>query len=311
MRPRDVPEAQRLANALHEFEDALGALPGISDPQRRRVLIEQFVESLRRVRWVRHYVNARVGPARSDPGSGVFDPIKAAILHTRAGNIEEAYWLVFLFTHFGKPPRIGWQHLADIYGALGGNMCWDWPTVGQDVNAFRDWLDTNMEALTSRPHRFGNHRKYESLGGWSANGTGAVVASYVNWVAAGGNHALRFAAALSDANGDGQIAFSALFSSQRPIHRFGRVARFDYLSMVSKLELAPIEPDSAHLAGSTGPLDGARLLFDGTPTGGPTASQLEAKVTQLEAYLGIGFDPVEDGLCNWQKSPDVFRPFRG
>jgi hypothetical protein len=30
---------------------------------------------------------------------------------------------------------------------------------------------------------FGNHRKYESLQGLAANGTGEVVASYVRWIA--------------------------------------------------------------------------------------------------------------------------------
>ena len=38
---------------------------------------------------------------------------------------------------------------------------------------------------------------------------------------------------------------------------------------------------------------------------------LEAALTPLRAELNVGFDVLEDALCNWQKSPDEFKPFRG
>lgn len=310
MRLRDVPEADRIAQAIGAYETSMGPLPGIANGDRRSVLIEQMIESLRRVRWVRHFLRAHIGQGRLDPTSGIFDPIKAAILHTRAGNPEEACWLVFLFTHFGKPRKIGWQHVADIYGALGADP-WDWPGISGEVNSFRQWLADNLDLLRERPHGFGSHRKYESLGAWSPNGTGAIVASYVEWVAEAGNHVSRFGSAVEAAGGDARAAFGTLFASMKGVRRFGRTARFDYLSMISKLELSPITPDSAHIAGSTGPLVGARLLFDHPSDTSSTATDLEDRAIALESFLGIGFDPLEDSLCNWQKSPDVFKPFRG
>jgi hypothetical protein len=31
----------------------------------------------------------------------------------------------------------------------------------------------------------------------------------------------------------------------------------------------------------------------------------------LREELDVGFDVIEDALCNWQKSPAEFKPFRG
>jgi len=50
------------------------------------------------------------------------------------------------------------------------------------------------------------------------------------------------------------------------VERFGRTAKFDYLTMVGKLGLAAIEPGSTYMQGATGPLKGARLLFGGRAT---------------------------------------------
>jgi Alpha-glutamyl/putrescinyl thymine pyrophosphorylase clade 3 len=313
VRPGDAREAQRLRKALKAYERDFASLPGIAPAACRQVFLEQLVESERRVRYVRYFVQARIAPTRTDPFSGQFDPLKAAILQHRDGNLEEAYWMVFLFVHFGKHRTAGWRYSADTYSGLGNAHKWDWPHVSAGVPAFRDWLDENQATLRdpSRPHGFGNHRKYESLGAWSENGTGSVVASYVEWVSTLGTHRAHFEKAVSEAKGDRERAFNILFNSMRPIRRFGRTARFDYLSMVGKVGLAPIRPDHAYLVGSTGPLAGARLLF-GPPAGNPsTASALHAKVIELEGYLNVGFDPLEDALCNWQKSPGVFKPFRG
>jgi hypothetical protein len=91
------------------------------------------------------------------------------------------------------------------------------------------------------------------------------------------------------------------------VARFGRTARFDYLTMLGKLGLAAIQPGSTYMEGATGPARGARLLF------GVDASQrtLDQWVVQLGSILSLGMQEMEDSLCNWQKSPAVFRRFRG
>ncbi|HEV2687133.1 MAG TPA: hypothetical protein VGV35_01225, partial [Bryobacteraceae bacterium] len=109
-----------------------------------------------------------------------------------------------------------------------------------------------------------------------------------------------------EAGGDPGAAFDSLYRSMEVVRRFGRLARFDYLTMVGKLELAPIKPGSAYLNGSTGPLAGARLLF-----GNGSAANLDEWVIQLDGKLQVGMQVLEDSLCNWQKSPEAFKAFRG
>lgn len=54
----------------------------------------------------------------------------------------------------------------------------------------------------------------------------------------------------------------------------------------------------------------ARLLF-GNPKAG--AAALDGILVQLDGHLKLrfGMQVLEDALCNWQKSPSKFVPFRG
>ena len=300
----------RLTDALHQYEQAKGVLPGIAQPERRVALIEQLVASVRRTQYFEHLLTHPRGSSVADPATEAFNPLRAAILHERAGNRDEAFWLAFLFVHFGKHRRSGWRLIADIYGRLGSGTHWSWDAVTGDVNAFRKWLDENVAEIKSlEPRRgFGNHRKYESLGAWNDNGTGAVVASYVDWVGASG-HDARIAQIASKATNPAQ-RFDVLYESVQEVRRFGRTGAFDYCSTLSKLGFVSIEPSAACLDGATGPLTGARLLLS-QPEERLSPAELEAMLAPLRAELSVGFDDLEDALCNWQKSPDEFRPFRG
>ena len=91
-----------------------------------------------------------------------------------------------------------------------------------------------------------------------------------------------------------------------------RMARFDYLTMLGKLGLAPITPDRPYLHGATGPLRGARSLFLGNPTASRLSTNaLDTRVVQLGTALQVGMQEMEDSLCNWQKSPSQLRVYRG
>jgi len=105
--------------------------------------------------------------------------------------------------------------------------------------------------------------------------------------------------------------FDHLYRSMEAVASFGRTARFDYLTMIGKLKLAPIEPGSTYMQGATGPLTGARLLFTGSETGSLSRASADTYVIELEGRLRVGMQVMEDSLCNWQKSPDAFKPFRG
>lgn len=309
MRSRDRELAGRLDAGLRAFSRGNRPLPGIDDPARRETLVEQLVESIRRVKFVEVLRARKLSHRRSEPNDELFDPLRAAILGQREGNPEEAFWLVFLLVHFGKHARAGWRYAREVYGRLGEGSRWDWPRVSADPSGFRAWLHARQNELKRDgvPGGFGNHRKYESLEAYSAKGTGAVVESYIQWVNPPGTHQQLMEQMIQQTDADPRKAFDLLYESMRAVARFGRLARFDYLTMVGKLGLAAIEPGSTYMENSTGPLRGARLLFGVDED----AATLDEWLIQLDAQLRVGMQVLEDALCNWQKSPERFKPFRG
>ena len=313
MRPRDGALAQSLNTALLTYGRRQRPLLGIRDSATRETLLEQILESIHRVKYVLAIRGRRLSERSTDPNDEMFDPLKAAILHQRHGRIDEAFWLVFLFVHFGKNARGGWRYAREIYGRLGAGGRWDWANTSADPAGFREWLDRHQAELKREgvPGGFGNHRKYESLAAYSPTGTGAVVESYVRWVGPPRSHQDLIEEASRQAERDPRRAFHYLYRSMRAVTRFGRTARFDYLAMVGKLGLAPIEPGSAYIQGSTGPIAGARLLFGGREDAKLSAPVLDAWLVELEAEIKVGMQVLEDALCNWQKSPRKFRRFRG
>ncbi|MGB7217802.1 MAG: hypothetical protein WBD07_03245 [Vicinamibacterales bacterium] len=312
MRPRDREFVRRLDRGLRAFARR-HPVPGIRSAAGRKALLEQLVESVRRVRYISAVRTRGISDLRADPSSELFDPLKAAVLHHRAGRIDEAFWLVFLSVHFGKHRRAGWRLARDVYGRLGGASHWNWARTSARPQQFRQWLARNRVALQGDgvARHFGNHRKYQSLDAWSPTGTGAAIESYVRWVALCRSHHTRVQEALEETGRDPRRAFDRLYQSMHAVATFGRTAKFDYLTMIGKLGFAAIEPGSTYLQGATGPLAGARSLFGRSAAAAMTRREIDAWLVQLGADLDVGMHVVEDALCNWQKSPRRFKPFRG
>lgn len=303
--------SQILKNGLADFSSHQINLLGLSSDARIDALVAQMIESLRRVEYARRLRTTDLCEQRTDPASTLFDPLRAAVLKQQQGDLDEAIWLVFLATHFGKHLRDGWRLVRDIY--RGDGNLWTFAQISNNPVAFANWLASEYEALKSDgiKRRFGNHRKYETLRPASSRGTSAVLGSYVKWVGANRRHEGLLADAIAEIGQDQKALFAYLYISMGDVLSFGRTARFDFLTMVGKLGLADIEPDKPYLVGATGPLAGARLLFCGNKNGNLSAEALDAKVVMLGDHLGLGMQVMEDSLCNWQKSPEKFVPFRG
>lgn len=314
MRSQDHPLAQHLRQGLALYSAQTRPLVGIQNAAYCDVLIEQFVESARRIRYITRVSQRDVSNNRADPSSDLFDPERAAVLHYRQGRHDEAFWLIFLSVHFGKPRRTGWRLVRDVYGQLNSGSNWTWAQTSTNPAAFRQWLSNNLATLKGADgvtRRFGNHRKYQSLHPYSASGTGDAIESYVNWVNFFGTHEMLILDAAKQTGGNPRAMFDYLYRSMNNVSSFGRTAKFDYLTMIGKLGLAPIEPGSTYMQGATGPFTGAKLLFSGNTAANLNRSDLDAWLVQLEGHLHVGMQVMEDALCNWQKSPGTFRPFRG
>lgn len=307
MRPADVQLTNDLMTRLNSFHH-IQPMHGIATQASFDCLVRQMVDSVRRVRYVDVVNNKNHDNTVCDSTSNAFNPIKAAAWYRQNGNIDEAAWLVFLSTHFGKNGRTKWQLVKNVYGALGQQAPWTWNNIQGNINSFRNWLSQNEIAVKTNAN-FGNHRKYESIDALQNNGTGEAIETYVNWITITGNHAQLFSNTFTNCHNDARVTFAQLYNAMNCVTRFGRTARFDYLTMLGKLGLAIVEPDSTYMHGATGPYSGAALLFGSQQSQATFNLWLDA----LEAHLGLyyGMQVLEDSLCNWQKSPNNYLYFGG
>ena len=309
VRRRELAFARDLDDGLRTYQSTVRPLPGISTTACRMTFIEQIIESVRRIKYVSVIRDRPISFRRADPNDPLFDPLKAAILFHEGEDLDEAFWMVFFFVHFGKHRTRGWRFASRVYSALGSTDRWDWITTSSDPKAFSSWLNDNIDNIKVRdePGGFGNHRKYVSLSADSRNGTGQAFETYVQWVGPTRGHQGLMDQAIQEASGDARKAFDILYRSMGDVASFGRLGRFDYLAMVGKLGLAPIEPGCPYLQNASGPLRGARTLFDASV--GPAV--LDQWAGGLATHLNIGMQAMEDALCNWQKSPHRVIRFRG
>ena len=306
MRSEDRQRDQELQADLVAFSKHT-PLPGIADEAARASLTRQMIDSLHRVDFVRRLSERAPDTQRMDPHNALFDPVKAAFLHNRAGNRDEAAWLVFLSTHFGYHRRIKWELTRLVYGAVDQGPTWTWARTSGDLTGFKAWFEAHADQLAGLP--FGNHRKYESLRPDAENNLSATIASYVSWVGANRGFAL-LVADLDEPPSDPKTRFDRLYRAS-PIVQFGRTAKFDFLTMIGKLNIADIEPPLPYLQGATGPTRGAKLLISNDPLLSIPVGQLSDVVVALGQSLGVGMQVMEDSLCNWQKSQFQYLPFRG
>ena len=311
MREQDKKLAADLDQALRAYTTR--PLPGISTASKRESLVGQLVDSLRRNAMYIDALRRRgVNSVHADPTSAAFDPLKAAMYFQAQGNIDEAFWMVFLLTHFGKAKGSGWRLVRDIYGRLGDSDHWNWINTSTDPSQFKAWLTDNYTTLKNDGvmRRFGNHRKYETLKPTSSKSPGAVVESYVQWIGPTHSHENLIQEAISQVGSDPSEIFDHLFNSMNVL-RFGRTGKFDYLAMLGKLGLAPIRPGFTYMDGATGPYDGACLLFGGSKSVGLNRADLDIWLIELDSELNVGMQVLEDAICNWQKSPSKYKAFHG
>lgn len=293
---------------LETLSPDLPAAVGLTNNARKSVLAAQLVDSVRRIAYLNLLSVRSQSPNLHTPYSGSFEPLGGSAVFLRVGRTDDAYWLSYLATHFGKHKADGWNLTEDFYGRFGQGGIWDWASASQNPASIEAWLAANYPVVTSggRSRRFGNHRKFETLKPGS-KGTGYALRSYIEWVGEYGSHQALIASAQQKVGQNPQEVFACLYRDLDKVAKLGRLGKFDLLCNWSNLMIAPIYPDKAYIAESTGPKIGARLLF-GT---GLTVAALESACISLSRHLNVSAQAVEDSLCNWQKSPEAYVYFRG
>jgi hypothetical protein len=302
---KSVQLANDLRNRLHDY-NTITPLPGINDIASIDCFIKQLIDSIRRVEYVEVVRDKANSPTSVNPHLNGFNPIKAAAYYRANNDLDEATWLIFLATQFSKNRFTGWQLVKDVYGMLGEGTA-DWTTICQNPQFLGEWIAENKELLNQRG-KFGNHRKYESL---KLSITGRTINSYVNWIGTP-SHAVKFAFLEPDQD-NSMVRFNTFYNSMNEVFRFGRTAKFDYLTMLGKLGLVDLEPDSVYMTGATGPYRGACLLFAGDINANLSRGEIDNLLRTLGSHLELRFamQVLEDSLCNWQKRPQHYKYFNG
>jgi hypothetical protein len=307
-RHRKLADTLRSKLELHDCR--VRQLKGLESDQKVECFAAQLIDSVRRVDYATHLREAEHTNQKSLPWSGCFDPLAAAVIHNRNGRTAEAWWLVFLATHFGKHIKDKWALTEAVYGKLKQGSIWNWQTVRSDLQSFSSWVQANFAALRSSG-RFSNHRKYETIDPGSAAGLPTVVQSYVNWISEY-DDPTNLVRSIHLKTGQNPVdVFDKLYKEMKCVKRFGRLGTFDFLTMLGKLHIAPIVPGSAYITQATGPKLGARLLFLGSVEVKTFDAELDNWLVELDATLNVGMQILEDAMCNWQKSPKIHVHFRG
>jgi hypothetical protein len=307
-RIKDQKKSAEISDLLDSFSSERFGFPGLNSLERKSVLIAQLVDSIRRIEYLRMTSIRAKSASLYTPYSGSFQPLGGAAALHKAGRIDDAYWLVYLATHFGKHKTDGWNLTEDFYGRFGQGGVWDWVSASQNPMAIADWLQANYPHTTSagRSRRFGNHRKFETLKP-GPKGTGHAIATYIQWIGSYGSHQALIADVQKRVGQNPKEVFACLYRELDQVAKLGRLGKFDLLCNLSNLLIAPILPDKAYIAQSTGPKDGARLLLGS----GLSVAQLETACAELAEHLDVSPQVIEDALCNWQKSPVEYIYFRG
>ena len=243
-----------------------------------QTLARQIVDSTNKTAYFNILSQREVSAMRTQPQHVLFDPIRS-VLYYKNQNLDEACWLIFLMVHTGDSTKKNWQFVRELYDVIGK---WD------EIN-----FDTMENWLKKAPKfKFGGHRKYESLSQLID-----VVFSYQTWVKKMGGHAHIFNQPFDTP----EQRYAWLYQKMR-VFRFGRLAKYDYLGLCALTGVASLKADRCYIEGSSGPLKGAKRLF-----GAYDDDTLNEMTMRLAENLEIGYQEIEDALCNWQKSPQRYK----
>lgn len=284
-----------LMSRLREFQN-VHSLPGLSSKPSCERLLEKLVNSQVKLR----ALSMRKFSGSADPHKKNFHPLEGIVDLFEKGQRDEAVWLAFLTTHFGGPDAR--RTIRLFYGRFGSGR-WDWATVYKNPDAIRLWMTSHPKKVQRL--RFSNHRKYETNNPNHPLGTAAVLQSFRDWVRRNGR-GLPYEALCSVAKGKSpQLAFDQAYS-KLSVTRFGRTAKFDFLCLLGNLRILDVSPPHCYLAEATGPKSGALLMVTEKKSGGVT-DEVEATIQELQKYLGVPVEAMEDALCGWQKGPKSAR----
>ena len=280
-------------------------LKGINVPDARVALVNQIVCSYRMVKKCQSIVTETLDPEMLDINNINFDPRKKAVAFMKNNEIDEAVWLIFLQTAFGKhePGKNekkgdGWQLLKSVYGSFRGEQVWTFKRFRSNSDEFYSILNEKWE-----PSKVGRNARHRIRVPKNPAAICKILKSFLKFQPFE-SFTDKLESVYEKVGRNPKKVFDELYNDCYVIHYFGRLACFDFLVMLGHLEIIAIDPGSVYLRGATGPLKGANLLFHNDKTIECSVRELkdlEDKVNKLDCFLKIGKHALEDSLCIWQE----------
>lgn len=269
-------------------------LPGLADPAERARFVRELEHSTRRIDALARLADDPGSVDMREPAEG-WNPLPAIVQWTRTGDRDEATWLAYLTTAFGPDERRGhetWYGTRVLYGGFGeGRVAWR--DVADDPASLLELCRRHASEYARLPR--GNHRKNEPR--FNPDHPRGLCASVHDLVALADAHG-GLAALMSGDDVSADARFERLMSQIRArVISFGRTGCFDLLILLGGLGLYELAPPRLYLAGSTGPLDGARRLLPGSRP----IRDLDDTLSAVAHRIDVPLQAMEDALCNWQK----------
>ncbi len=237
---------------------------------------------------------------------GTYD-ILGLIIDAKASDLDEALWRAFLATHFGRlsagQDRTKIESAGRFLYGFKDEPMWTWAHVSANREPLAVWLHAYMEEV--KKLAFGNHRKLEGKN--DPQHLYDVIVNFVAWVEVnGGSPTAAFDVPGAATPQDRYKGLYSKLSGAWPRFRFGRLACFDLLDLLDKMELMEVKPNSCYVANSSGPRRGA-LKLCGLPRVDNPSKDIQVKMGRLAddvaERLDLPYAIVEDALCCWQKEP--------
>ena len=112
------------------------------------------------------------------------------------------------------------------------------------------------------------------------------------------------------------IEFEEMNKLALKIPNFGRLGAFDFTSTLVKCQCNVNEPNSMYAEGSSGPLDGLKLLLEKTNNETSDKAQIQLSYDLMEWFaqnssIFMLGQVLEDAVCNWQKNTVVYKRYTG
>ncbi len=262
------------------------------------VLSMQMIDSIRRISIYRAYYNQADKAESSElPYHHTSNPFK--LCQRESLTLDSKIWYIYIATYFGKSNKSGWNLFKKASFYEDGNLI----DLDSIINNREEYFDYLRSLDFFEKSNYSNHRKFTKK---ALDGDKGFL-----------NSANYFLDNLSEFSSEEVIEFDTVYKKALLIPNFGRMAAFDFTSSLCKCNLNVAPPISMYHKASTGPLKALKELLIQSGTDNPTKkAQIRFGDNLLDWFVDnsdieIVAQVLEDTICNWQKSPHIYRRYFG